>query len=87
MKVEGFPHKELVQFIRDRHGKRIGVLVSNEYNSIGWSLCNVRKERFDRDRGLAIARGRAILGSGTKVPLSIIETVGKFLERTRRYFK
>jgi len=77
---------ELVRFILNRKRQRVGVVVSNEYNSVGWSLCHVTREKFNRDRGLEIARAREAKGSGTPVPESIQEDVGAMLNRSQRYF-
>lgn len=78
---------ELMKYIKDNKGRRIGVLVSNQYNSVGWSLCNIRKEKFDKEKGIEIARGREAKGTLTAIPMSIVEQVAEQLERSRRYFK
>jgi hypothetical protein len=50
---------ELRLYLRDEKGQKIGVLVSNTRNSVGWSVCNVhRKDRFNREIGLFKARCR-----------------------------
>ena len=77
---------EIVKYIRNRDNQKVGVLVSNGYNSVGWSLCHIGLERFNKERGIEIARGREARGTETMMPVSIAEDYAEFLERSRRYF-
>jgi hypothetical protein len=55
---------------------------------IGWSRCNVTAgDRFDKNRGAAIAYERSMKGSVAPVPESMVESYDKFINRSRRYFK
>lgn len=49
----------LVQFVKNHKGNRIGVVVALDANRIGWSLC-CPLDRFNRERGINIAKDRAI---------------------------
>ena len=51
----------LIQHIR--HGdKLIGTIVALDKDVIGWSQC-CPKDKFDKKRGIEIARGRALKGT------------------------
>lgn len=80
---------ELIKYVK-RKGQRVGVVVSNERNSVGWSLCNVSKgDKFDKKKALEIARGRerALVNPLEKVCSSMRSPVEDMVERSRRYFK
>lgn len=88
---------ELVKYVRGKHGQRKGVVVAVKGDfedpegtksnfSIGWSALHPN-DRFDRDIGLNIARGRAVKGSNTKVPGYVMEDILEMSERASRYFK
>ena len=76
-------------------GKKIGVVVSIDKDVLGWSLCN-KKDKFDKDRGLSIALGRAALASEMslaeriayyeQVPQSLMYEFKEMEERSRKYF-
>lgn len=48
----------LIQYLRDKNGKRTGVVVSTSRNSIGYSLCSP-KDRWNNELGKKIAAGRS----------------------------
>lgn len=48
----------LIEYLRNKKGNRIGVVVAIDKNTVGWSLCN-SLDQFDRDKGLYIAIARA----------------------------
>ena len=82
------------EYVYNKSRQPIGVFaatVSEENTNqvvIGWSRCNVSAgDRFDKPRGTAIAYERSLTASVAPVPESMFESYGKFLERTRRYFK
>lgn len=58
---------------------------------IGWSLCHKldkRKDKFNSDRAIEIALGRATAGrSTTPMPRSIAKKVKQFAERAKKYYK
>ena len=80
----------LYQYVR-KNGKRIGIVVAIELDTdnvrIGWSLCNVKLDKFDRYRGLQIAVGRAIYNSTTDIPQSVYPTLTHFAQKAKRYYK
>jgi len=82
----------LVQYLRDKKGRRTGVVVgiflslSNEI-SVGWSKCNMKLDKFDKGLGIRIAVGRAEKGSETPCPDSMQELMNNMYYRASRYFK
>jgi len=52
---------ELVQYVTDEKGKKIGCLVSTGKGKIGWSICH-RLDTFNKQKAREIARGRAEKG-------------------------
>lgn len=62
---------EIIQYKRDKNNNPIGVVVAilNESNSfkIGWSKA-AEGDHFTKERGLQIARGRALKGTKAKLP-------------------
>ena len=89
----------IIQYIRNRHGKPIGVLMgvrrdtlsrkeSSEY-SIGWSLCN-KKDKFDKEVALDMAWNRAWKRSSLDqraLPEKVNDQIQPFIKRCRKYFK
>lgn len=57
----------LVRYIR-QNNKLIGVVVALEKDNIGWSVCR-QGERFSKKLALAIAIGRAHVGSSSVPPV------------------
>ncbi len=89
----------LVQYVRNRKNQKIGVVVATDKERLGWSLC-CKTDRFDKERGLQIAIGRATkfemkhLDSmyqyehyKTAVPDSVRPTIIKVLKRAKVYYK
>ena len=94
----------LVQYIRDKERRPIGCMVAwlpsgNKPVIIGVSLCNVKKDKFDKVLGRKIATARAIKGNNDLLtsynpPLpnkpgtwEIAEQIAKFGERACKYFR
>jgi hypothetical protein len=96
----------LVQYLRKRkgpkslkrknYGPKRGVLVAARFPEddgpviVGYSLCNLKLDRFDAERGIHIAFGRALCGSVSdigKIPQSVQKEYELFLRRADRYFK
>lgn len=77
---------------KDSKNRRIiGVLASSNSMDeniigIGWALCN-KVDKFDRDRGLFIAKGRAHKLSSDFCPDSIIDDYRNFTKRCLKYYK
>lgn len=80
------PNKTLITYIKNRSGHHIGVVVAVGRNQVGWSLCN-HKDKFSKERALAMALGRACEGSKTPVPPSAAKAVAQMTHRSERYFK
>ncbi len=85
-------NKELVEFVRDRKNNPIGVVVANLHEDtiqIGWSLCKVKVDTFNKEKALMIARNRAGTGTGKEVtiPREVGKTIHRIADRAERYFK
>ena len=79
----------IFEYIRDKKNRKIGVLVALDGGQIGWSKCNIKRDKFDKELGLRIATGRAEYGSfRADMPTDIRIVVEKhFYDRSMRYFK
>ena len=81
------------EFVLNRKRQRVGVVLAspapNGEVAIGWSLCNTKKgEKYDNDRGILIALGRARnYGGIDPVPTSLAKTAAFMVGRAKRYFK
>ena len=75
----------LLEYIRNRKGEKIGVVVALNKWSVGYSLCK-KGDRFDKQLGLEIAVGRAEY-STTLVPRTVKHIFEKMAIRANRYFK
>lgn len=80
----------MIEYIRDGRGRKVGVMVAYKDGDsvrIGWSKCNTKLEPFDRERGLAIAFGRAVKGNITKkMPNKVCRKLARFIDRADRYY-
>jgi hypothetical protein len=78
----------IYEYVRDRNGHPLGVVVALGKKEVGWSLCN-KKDRFDRDFALKIASGRAMHSNikRNKIPKKILPTLDKMEDRAKRYYK
>ena len=78
----------IYEYVRDRNGHPLGVVVALGKKDVGWSLCN-KKDKFDKEFGLMIAKGRAIK-TKTKhkfIPKTVLPYIHKMEDRAKRYFK
>ena len=50
--------KFLLQYLRDKRGKRIGCIVALNKGILGWSKCS-RSDNFNRHAGVELAKLRA----------------------------
>lgn len=75
----------LIEYVR-QNGRAVGVVVAVEKGATGWSKC-CKRDVFNKERGLQIARGRALAGSNTKPPTIIIPYLNKMQDRAMRYYK
>jgi hypothetical protein len=88
---------ELIEYVRNRKGQRIGVVMAKAYNQnsggmvkFGWSKANVKMgDSFDKEVGLNIARGRADTSWPTDktVPYDVLKVYNRMLYRSAKYFK
>lgn len=65
-------------------GNPIGVVVSNGYNSVGWSLVNEKHDHFDKKEALRLARENEINGDVRNIPKKAQEAILIVLERSRK---
>jgi len=82
---------EIHQFVLDKKGRRKGVVVakldpSDDAVYVGWSLTH-KNDKFDKERGLLIAKNRAYVGSNSVIPQSIENDVLVMVKRAMKYFK
>lgn len=84
----------LTQFVRDRKGNPIGMVVATKMSDenlvrIGWSYTNVKAgDRFKKARGLTIAKDRIHTDTNRKVPHAVLKVVTNgFIARSLGYFK
>ena len=83
----------LMQFVRDRRGQPRGIVVATVIdNSIrmGWSYTNTKAgDRFNKQRGLQIALGRADTGVGmrVKIPHNVEKVLEKMARRADAFYK
>lgn len=80
---------ELIEYIKNRNGQRIGVVIAKaDQNEIqmGWSLCK-KGDKFDSERALTIAHGRAINGSVIPLPQTVSPYYLRMAPRAQKYFK
>ena len=73
--------------IKRGRGRPIGVLIALSEHEIGWSLCHVTLEQFNKKIGVEIATGRAKNPNPKlEVPPTIIKELEYFKDRAKRYF-
>ena len=89
--LKGDKMNQLTAYIRNSRRQKIGVLFATKRPEapcadIGWSLCS-KRDKFNRERGLQIARARAVVGSVVSVPRSIRAALETFQLRVDKYFK
>lgn len=84
------------QYIRDRKNEhKIGCMVANKVGDeirIGYSLCNIALDSFNKYLGTEIARDRLYTdimrnNSHRKAPRSIKNSLIIFINRAERYYK
>lgn len=56
--------------------------------SLGWSKVNLSQgDSFNKERAIAIARGRAIVGNSPEMPRKIAPAYNRMVDRAERYFQ
>jgi len=83
----------LKQMVRDRDGQPRGYVIATVINDsvrVGWSYTNTKLgDRFDKQKGFAIALGRAENGWGknVRVPHNVCKSLDVMAKRAGRYYK
>jgi len=82
----------LTSYLRDKSNNPIGVVVAVKHNDeirLGWSKCHSLLERFNRQKGIEIALGRAKCNRPVKHPLphDIRYALVNLLQRAEKYYK
>ena len=83
----------LMQFVRDRDDQPRGMVVSTVIDGsvrFGWSYTNTKAgDRFNKQKAIVIATGRAEKGWGSKVktPHRVTKALNQIVERSIRYYK
>jgi hypothetical protein len=82
------------EYVYNRKRQPVGVWAAAPFATdsskvfIGFSLCNVKAgDKFDKNRGYAIAVNRSITGSTAEIPESMEHSYNFFFDRCKRYFK
>lgn len=87
-------NKEIYQYVHDRKGRKVGVLLGRIIDNrvrVAWSKCHCPLDKFDRQRGLNIARSRCNFSQNSQripeLPSPISSVYDRFIDRVSRYFK
>lgn len=85
--------KPLIQYIRDKKNRKVGILLAYKDADgelmIGWSKCNMKRDRFNRDLAITKAFDRREPNSihfPDNLPQSLRETYESFCNRCVRFF-
>jgi hypothetical protein len=79
----------LKEYIRNKQGNPIGILLSDNYAGViefGYSLCN-KKDTYNKEKGHLIALNRLHNPKWLDLPYSIDKQYNRFVERSKKYFK
>ena len=86
--------QSIYKFVRDRKGNPRGVILAlpiwsvNKFQiSFGWSYTNTKVDRFDKVKGIEIAKGRAAIASRVRMPHDVGMAMVDFMKRAERYYK
>jgi hypothetical protein len=91
-------NKVLIHYIRNRKDQRCGVILAakpegSDHPLMGWSLCNMKRDNFNKYIGIMKAldrlqHGNPMIDDGTFfIPTTIENELERFSERVERYFK
>lgn len=76
----------LIQYVRGKRRRPVGVVVALDKNKIGWSLCS-KLDKWDKKTGIRLAIGRAFLNPITaQVPQTIQRVYFTMIDRASKYF-
>lgn len=89
---------EIRQYVKDKNNQKVGLVLATldpekqDEVKIGFSKCNTKHDKFDRNRAIEIARIRAKKYSDRiyekyNVPFLVEDVMPEFVERCRRYYK
>jgi len=85
---------EITKYITKKNGKKVGMLIATAFREdsfgVGYSLCNTKLDKFDKQRAVQIAFGRAYKnanGDALEIPQSIRDEYALFYCRATKYFK
>lgn len=80
--------KVLVQHVKNSKGRKIGTIVALGPDQLGWSQCNIKLDRFDKAKGIDIAKVRAKLKEKDWLPTNkYMRKVIKIMQkRARKYY-
>lgn len=85
------PKHTVIQYVRNKKRIPCGVIVAvktPEGFAFGYSLCNKKKDLFNKRTALKIAIGRAISKTNENcLPSSISKIASRFTERCNKYYK
>lgn len=86
--------KTVLQYVRDDENRRTGVVLAfkgdDDHVYFGWSKCHSKKDKFNREIGIAQAfrRARRINEVETERMLpNVVDTLDEVVSRSTRYFK
>lgn len=92
----GVDSADYIPYVNYEKGKKFGVVVAIDKDILGWSLCN-KRDRFNKEKGLAIALGRAALASEmtaserfdfyNRVPDSLVDLFEEIRDRSEKYYQ
>jgi hypothetical protein len=82
---------EIIQFVRNKKRQPVGIVVARKHPDghvcLGWSRC-CRLDRFNKNLGLELARGRTLGWVGNyRVPGDVKKVLETMKDRASRYFK
>lgn len=91
-------HKMLLHYILDKKGRRTGVLLAvkpldGTQPLLGWSLCNIKRDSFNKYIGICkaydrVQNGNPMIDDDTYFfPNTVEAELPYFTERVERYFK
>lgn len=87
---------QLIRYIRNNKNEPRGVAIALKVGDgiqYGYSLCHPDKDKWDREKGLLIAKKRAISPDGYKLPevedrcSAVLATYKHLSERAVKYFR
>lgn len=89
------PHNRytLIQYVKDENGHPFLTLLAERHGDdvyVGWSMCNLEADSFDKHEGLQIAKRRILKNRNRKTPLPriVVQEAHEFIDsRCMKYFK